>query len=122
MLEQKENKLKPKILELLRATNETVKRDGCAASFLLEVRRLDNLRPASDVALHESGKRLLTAARLVRDFEDEVDEPLAPVLVVQSLVEGIGEFVEDRFRRRLGSKQGEPSQYLELRQARFLRG
>src|SRR6266852_3415155 len=78
------------------------------------------LRPASDLTLHEGGERLLTAARLVRDFEDEVEEPLAHVLVVQSLVEGIGEFIEDRFRRRLGSKQGEPTQYLELRQPCFL--
>src|SRR5882757_6505799 len=93
-----------------------------AASFLLDVRRLDNLRPAFDVTLHEGGERLLTAARLVWDFVDNVEKPLAHVLVVQSLVEGIGEFVEDRFRRRFGSKQGEPSQYLELRQPRFLRG
>src|SRR5262245_48052963 len=91
-------------------------------SFPLDVRRLDNRRPASDVTLHEGGERLLTAARLVWDFQDNVEKPLAHILVVQSLVEGIGEFVEDRFRRRLGSKQGEPSQYLELRQPRFLRG
>src|SRR5262249_3749521 len=74
-------------------------------SFPLDVRRLDNRRPASDVTLHEGGERLLTAARLVWDFQDNVEKPLAHVLVVQSLVEGIGEFVECRFRRRLGSTQ-----------------
>src|SRR5262249_6111361 len=84
--------------------------------------RLDNLRPASDVTLHEGGERLLTADRLVREFEDKVEEPLAQVLVIQSFVEGIGEFVEDGLRRRLGTKQGKPTQYLELRQPRFFRG
>src|SRR5262249_15154922 len=77
---------------------------------------------ASNVTFDEGGERFLTAARLVRDFEGEVDEPLAHVVVVQSLVEGIGEFVEDRFWRRLWSKHGVPSQDLELRQPRFLCG
>src|SRR5262249_47265114 len=79
------------------------------ASLFLEVRGLENLRPAIDVTFHDGSERLLTAARLVRDLVNEVEEPLADILVIQSLVEGVGEFVEDWFRRRPGSKQGDPT-------------
>src|SRR5262249_15449685 len=82
--------------------------------------RLDDLCPTGDVFLHEVGEWLLTAARLVWDFADEVEQPLARNIVIECPIQGVGEFVENRFRCPLGSKQRKPGRYFELRQPPFL--
>src|ERR1700719_4066499 len=82
--------------------------------------RPDDRRPASNLTLNKGGERLLAAARLVRNFVGEVDQLFAHVLVVQCLVKGVAELIEDCFRRPFGSKQSEPRKYLELRHPGFL--
>src|SRR5262249_44308345 len=79
---------------------------------------LNDLYPTGDVLLHKIGERLLTAARLVWDFVNEVEQPLARNIGIKRLIEGVGEFVENRFRGPLRSKQRNPGRYFELWQAR----
>src|SRR5262245_52369653 len=90
--------------------------------FRLDVRRVDDRRPAGDLALDERRERLLSALGFVRNVATQIEQPLARVIVIERLVERVRELVEDRFRRPLGSKQGEPARYSEVRQPRFLRG
>src|SRR6202043_1166884 len=57
--------------------------------FRLDVRGLDDRRPAGDVALHQHGERLLTALGLVRDIGTQFEHAFARILVVERPVESI---------------------------------
>src|SRR4029077_5533224 len=85
------------------------------ASIELDVGGLDDRGPARDLALQQRGERLLAAFFLAGNVGAEIDEPLAHVLVVQGLVESIGETVEDGVGRGLGREEGEPGRRLVLR-------
>src|ERR1043166_400290 len=91
-------------------------------SVRLDVGGLDDRRPARNLPGHKSGKRLLSAPRLVWNFRAEVEQPLARVFVIVRLVESVGQSIEDRLRCSPGRKQSEPSRHVELRQPRFLCG
>src|SRR6516165_10076885 len=96
--------------------------DATAISFQLDVCRLDDWCPASNLALHQSGERWLAAPRLVWNVTADFRQPPAHVLVVEGPVEGVGEPIKDWLRRSLGRKQGPPGHGLEFRQSGFLRG
>jgi hypothetical protein len=66
---------------------------GCE-SLTTHSGRLDDLCPTGDVLLHKIGERLLTAARLVWNFVDEVEQPLARNIVIKRPIQGVGEFVQ----------------------------
>src|SRR5262249_14646396 len=70
--------------------------------------RLDDRRPARDLALDQTGQRLLAATGLVRQHAAELEQALARVLIVERLVERIGELVEHWLWRRLGGEQRVP--------------
>ena len=75
---------------------------------------LDDRRPARDLALDQVGERPRSAPLLVRQVAPQFQQPLAHDLVVERLVERVGELVQDRLRRVLGRKQGVPRGDLEL--------
>src|SRR5262252_10316927 len=93
-----------------------------SASFRLDVRGLDDRCPAGNLALDQSGERLLAAPGLVGNDAAEVEQPLARAFIVQRLVERVAELVEDWLWRALGGEQGVPRRRLELRQPRLARG
>src|SRR5437762_9075993 len=79
-----------------------------AGSLGLDVCRLDDRRPAGDVAPHRRGKRLRASHVLVRDVAAKFEQALARILVIQRLVEGVAQLVENRLRGSLRRKQGPP--------------
>src|SRR5947207_12198920 len=81
--------------------------------FYLDVRRLDDRRPARDLALDQREKRLRPAIWLVGNIAPEDTEALACGLVVERLVEGVNQPVEDRLRRRPGCEQAVPGRRLK---------
>src|SRR5262245_567143 len=64
----------------------------------LDVRRLDDRRPARDLALDQREERRRPPLRLVGEVAAEHLHALARGLVVERLVERVGEFVDDRLR------------------------
>src|SRR4030095_16984216 len=62
-------------------------------SLRLDVCRLDDWRPASNLALHQRVELLLASLCLTRNIGADVEQALAHVLVVQCLVERVGELV-----------------------------
>src|SRR5205823_4343110 len=71
-------------------------------SFRLDDRRLDDGRPARDLAFHERSKRLLTAPGFVWNFGAEFEHSSAYGFVIERLVERGSELVENRPRCPLG--------------------
>src|SRR5262245_62525140 len=84
--------------------------------------RLDDRRPARDLALHQFEQRLLATLWLVGDHAAELQKPLARGLVVERLVEGVAELVDDGLGRGLGREQRVPGVRCELRQNGLLGG
>jgi hypothetical protein len=62
-------------------------RPACDALLAFDVRRLDDRRPARNLALHQDSELLLAAFRVFRNFQAEVDQAFAHGLVVERLVE-----------------------------------
>src|SRR6266704_2963840 len=92
---------------------------GIGCLFYLDVRRLDDRRPARDLALDQRKKRLRPAIWLVGNIAAEDTEALACGLVVERLVERVNQPVEDRLRRRPGCEQAVPGRRLERGQSGF---
>jgi hypothetical protein len=56
--------------------------DATASSVQLDVCRLNDWRPAGNLALHQCGERWLAAPRLLRNVAADIRQPPAYVLVV----------------------------------------
>src|SRR5439155_4652765 len=84
--------------------------------------RLDDRRPALDLALDQAREWLLTALGLARQHAAEFQQPFARLLVVERLVERVRELVENRLRRAFGREQGVPGLRLKCWQPCFLAG
>src|SRR5215468_3966678 len=56
---------------------------------------LDNRRPTRDLALNQRSKRLRAARYVIWNVAAEVEQALAHALVVECVVERVGELVED---------------------------
>src|SRR5215470_6770330 len=93
-----------------------------AARSVGRLSRPDDRRPAGDLALDQSEQRRLAALRLLRQDAAEFQQALARVLVIERLVEGVAELVEDRFRGGRRREQRVPGLRLELREASLPRG
>src|SRR5262245_23102583 len=74
----------------------------------LDVGRVDDGRPARNLALDQREERLRPALRLGGDVTAQHVEALARRLVVERLVERVGQLVDDRLRRVLGGEQAIP--------------
>src|SRR6516164_3728694 len=78
--------VRPEGLRPTGSTNATPRwrrdRSSWRESLTTHSSRLDDLCPTGDVLLHKIGERLLTAARLVWNFVDEVEQPLARNIVI----------------------------------------
>src|SRR6516164_3353270 len=64
-------------------------------SIQLDVGRLNDWRPAGNVALHECNELLRPSFRLVRNVATDIDKALAHVAIVKCIVERSGELVEN---------------------------
>src|SRR5262249_27973778 len=79
--------------------------------------RLDDRRPARDLALDQAGQRLLATTCLVRQHAPELEQSFARLFVVERLVERVGELVEHRLGRVFRGEECVPGLGLELGQA-----
>src|SRR5271165_7513854 len=84
------------------------KMQAALCSFRFDERRLDDRRPARDLAFDQGGELLLAAPGFLGNFAAELDEVPARILVIERLVEREGQLVEHRFGRPLGCKQAVP--------------
>src|SRR5215813_552629 len=85
-------------------------------SFHYHVCGFDDWRPTGNFALHELGERPRTSPCLARNLAN-ISEALAYALVIECLIEGISEPMENRLRDPLRRKKRPPSQPLKFRQA-----
>src|ERR1700745_3826950 len=73
-------------------------------SLPINVRRLDDGGPASDLVFDQCRERFLPSLRFVRDIATQVRKPTADFLIIQGLVECIAELIQKRSRCALWSK------------------
>src|SRR5436190_19134999 len=86
-------------------------------SQLLGARGLQDRREPRNLALDQFGQRLRTAALRLGDVGAESGEAFLHGRLVQSLVESVGQLVDDILRRALRRKQRIERGAVELRQA-----
>src|SRR5262249_13114930 len=86
----------------------------------LDIRRLDDRRPAFDLALDQGEQRRLAAPRFIRNVKRDLGQALARIGVVKRLIERVGELVEDRLGGRPWGEQAKPGRDLEFREAGLL--
>ena len=67
--------------------------------------RLDDWRPAIDLAPYQSGERLLAALAFARQYAPEFQQAFAGLLVVEGLFQRVGELVDNGLGRVFRGEQ-----------------